>query len=100
MLFAPRKRIIFHVESIATNIDRFYAKYGVYNYASKSVYIEESCYLYTFYAEKTVLGTHFVEKLWERIENLSDLRENLSVSFQNLSVTVATDSPKNAIGRI
>ena len=54
VLFAPRKLIIFHVESIATNIDRFYAKYGVYNYASKSVYIEENNLLCRFYAGNSI----------------------------------------------
>ena len=33
--FIHRKRPIFRIKIITANIDRFYAKYGAYNYASK-----------------------------------------------------------------
>lgn len=47
----PRKRVIFRIESIAANADRFYAILSVHNYAQKSAYIEGKRLLCAFYAE-------------------------------------------------
>ena len=45
------------------NVSRFYAILSVYNYATKSAYIEENRILCTFYAEMPVFDAFGVEKL-------------------------------------
>ena len=48
----------------------------------RKVYIwKKKWLLCTFYAGSPTFDAFSVEKLRERVENLSDLRENLSVSF-------------------